>query len=60
MSGGRAASYRWQPHWRFQEGLEAAVQWYAQNEDWWRPIKSGARHQQYYEQNYADRSTFAR
>jgi dTDP-glucose 4,6-dehydratase len=50
----------WQPRWRFEEGLEATVQWYAQNEAWWRPIKSGARHQQYYEQNYADRSTFAR
>jgi len=50
----------WQPRWRFGDGLQATVAWYVQNEAWWRPIKSGARHQQYYEQNYADRSTFAR
>jgi len=50
----------WQPKWGFGDGLQATVAWYVQNEAWWRPIKSGARHQQYYEQNYADRSTFAR
>src|SRR5712691_3820610 len=50
----------WQPHWRFQEGLESTVQWYAENEAWWRPIKSGTRHKEYYERNYADRSTFTR
>jgi dTDP-glucose 4,6-dehydratase len=50
----------WKPQWHFEEGLEATVNWYAENEAWWRPIKSGARHQQYYEQNYADRSSFAR
>jgi dTDP-glucose 4,6-dehydratase len=50
----------WAPRWRFADGLQATVAWYAQNPDWWRPIKSGARHQQYYEQNYANRSSFAR
>lgn len=50
----------WEPQWRFGDGLQATVAWYAENAEWWRPIKSGARHQQYYEQNYVDRSTFAR
>ena len=36
------------------------VRWYADNEAWWRPIKSGEHHQAYYAQNYADRSAFAR
>src|SRR5207248_6636768 len=43
----------WQPKWRFWDGLEATVRWYADNEAWWRPIKSGEHHQAYYAQNYA-------
>jgi dTDP-glucose 4,6-dehydratase len=50
----------WQPRWRFWNGLEATVNWYSEQPDWWRPIKSGEHHQAYYEQNYADRSSFAR
>ncbi len=50
----------WQAKWRFEQGLAATVQWYAEHPEWWRPLKSGARHQEYYEANYADRSTFAR
>ena len=50
----------WKPRWSFADGLEATVHWYVDNEPWWRPIKSGERHQAYYAQNYADRSSFAR
>jgi dTDP-glucose 4,6-dehydratase len=50
----------WQPEWDFLKGLQATVQWYAEHPEWWRKLKSGARHQEYYERNYADRSTFAR
>jgi dTDP-glucose 4,6-dehydratase len=50
----------WTPRWRFVDGLDDTVRWYAENEAWWRPIKSGERHQMYYAQNYADRSAFAR
>jgi dTDP-glucose 4,6-dehydratase len=50
----------WRPKWRFWDGLQATVTWYAENPTWWRAIKSGAHHQAYYAQNYADRSTFAR
>ncbi|MBV9323628.1 MAG: dTDP-glucose 4,6-dehydratase [Chloroflexi bacterium] len=50
----------WRPRWSFEDGLAATVRWYADNEAWWRPIKSGERHQAYYAQNYADRSAFAR
>jgi dTDP-glucose 4,6-dehydratase len=50
----------WQPRWRFTEGLEATIAWYAKHESWWRPIKAGEHHQAYYTQNYADRSVFAR
>ncbi len=60
VNSGKLLGLGWQPQWRFQEGLESTVRWYAENAEWWRPIKSGARHQQYYEQNYANRSTFVR
>jgi dTDP-glucose 4,6-dehydratase len=50
----------WRPEWPFERGLEATVRWYADNERWWRPIKSGEHHQAYYAQNYGDRSAFAR
>ena len=48
----------WRPAWQFWDGLEATVSWYQEQPEWWRPIKSGARHQEYYEQNYGDRSVF--
>ena len=50
----------WKPRWRFSDGLDNTIQWYAHNEAWWRPIKSGEHHQAYYTQNYADRSVFSR
>jgi dTDP-glucose 4,6-dehydratase len=50
----------WQPKWRFWNGLEATVNWYAEQPAWWRKIKSGEHHQEYYAQNYADRSSFQR
>ncbi len=31
----------WAPKVTFPEGLHATVQWYLNNEAWWRPIKSG-------------------
>jgi len=48
----------WRPRSRFWDGLEATIRWYAEHPEWWRPIKSGERHQAYYEANYGDRSVF--
>ena len=41
----------WEPRVRFAEGLEQTVQWYRNNEDWWRPIRSGE-YREYYESHY--------
>ena len=30
----------WRPWVSFEEGLEATVRWYLDNEDWWRPLRS--------------------
>jgi dTDP-glucose 4,6-dehydratase len=50
----------WKPKWGFWNGLEATVNWYTEQPDWWRAIKSGEHHQAYYAQNYEDRKRFAR
>ena len=44
----------WKPSVPFQEGLKATVNWYQQNESWWRPIKSGE-FKAYYEEQYRRR-----
>jgi dTDP-glucose 4,6-dehydratase len=50
----------WKPKWRFCNGLEQTVMWYASHPEWWRPIKAGEHHQAFYSQNYADRTSFER
>lgn len=45
----------WEPQYPFAQSLELTVRWYVENEWWWRPIKSGARYREYYEQQYAAR-----
>ena len=30
----------WRPRVSFEEGIEATVRWYLDNEDWWRPLRS--------------------
>ena len=44
----------WQPTVPFDQGLKATVEWYRQNEPWWRPIKSGE-FRTYYQAMYAKR-----
>ena len=44
----------WGPEHTFEAGLEATVQWYRENRDWWEPLKSGE-YRAYYEQQYAER-----
>ncbi len=44
----------WQPTVPFDQGLKATVDWYRQNESWWRTIKSGE-FKQYYEEQYRRR-----
>lgn len=44
----------WSPKYQFEEGIEKTIQWYTENEDWWRKVMSGE-YQKYYEANYADK-----
>ena len=44
----------WAPAHRFEDGLQATVDWYRDNRAWWEPIKSGA-YREYYDQQYGHR-----
>jgi len=44
----------WEPQIDIEAGLSAAIEWYRQHQEWWRPIKSGA-YKRFYQQQYAER-----
>ncbi|MDL2237027.1 dTDP-glucose 4,6-dehydratase [Christensenellaceae bacterium OttesenSCG-928-K19] len=44
----------WQPTTTFDEGIRRTVEWYLDNESWWKSIISGD-YQNYYERMYAER-----
>lgn len=43
----------WEPKYNFDEAMKETIEWYMENEDWWRPIKSGE-FKEYYEEKYKD------
>ena len=45
----------WQPSHDFEVNMAATVKWYREHEAWWRPLKSDAEYQQYYQRNYQER-----
>ena len=46
----------WKPRTAFETGLSATVDWYVQNEWWWRPIKERSEaYRAYYDRQYARR-----
>ncbi|MDO8513876.1 MAG: dTDP-glucose 4,6-dehydratase [bacterium] len=44
----------WEPEHDFEDWLEKTVQWYRDNEDWWKRVKSGE-YQDYYKKQYSNR-----
>lgn len=42
----------WAPKYQFPEGIEKTIQWYRDNEQWWREVMSGE-YLKYYEKNYS-------
>jgi dTDP-glucose 4,6-dehydratase len=47
----RITALGWEPKTDFAAGLEKTVRWYQQNQDWWRPLKSGE-YWEFYKRNY--------
>ncbi len=45
----------WEPQISFAQGLEETVQWYLNNQAWWRPLKSGE-YLDYYRRQYQERA----
>lgn len=45
----------WEPQYSFDEWLEKTVEWYKNNEAWWKNIKSGE-YKDYYKKQYEERS----
>lgn len=41
----------WEPKVSFEEGLQKTIEWYKNNESWWKNIKSGE-YQEYYNKQY--------
>ena len=44
----------WLPETRFADGIRKTIQWYLDNENWWKPIISGE-YRNYYEKMYGSR-----
>lgn len=42
----------WQPQHSFDEWLEKTIEWYKNNQEWWKRVKSG-QYQEYYKKQYA-------
>jgi len=48
------AELGWKPAYRFENGIEATIKWYVDNESWWRKVMSGE-YMKYYEKNYSSK-----
>jgi len=44
----------WNPRYHFESGIKATIEWYLENQDWWKRIQSGA-YKEYYAKQYGDR-----
>ncbi|MGD2179274.1 MAG: dTDP-glucose 4,6-dehydratase [Anaerolineae bacterium] len=51
----RIRALGWEPAHSCEEAIEKTVRWYADNEWWWRPLKSGEHYQEYYRRQYEGR-----
>ncbi len=50
----KAHALGWKPRVQFEAGLRETIEWYRDNESWWRPLKNGD-FKQYYARQYAHR-----
>jgi dTDP-glucose 4,6-dehydratase len=51
LASERLRGLGWEPRVSFHEGLPRTIDWYRENEAWWRPIRSGE-YRDYYERQY--------
>jgi len=48
------AELGWRPEYSFDEGLKQTIDWYRENEEWWRRVRSGE-YQKYYNEWYGEK-----
>jgi dTDP-glucose 4,6-dehydratase len=57
LDSSKIGALGWRPEIAFEDGLLDTVEWYRQNEWWWRPIKEhDERYRSYYQAQYGDRA----
>lgn len=44
----------WKPKYDFEKGIDKTINWYIENENWWKKVMSGE-YLKYYEENYGDK-----
>lgn len=54
LDASKARALGWVPRRDFEEGLSTTVRWYAENPEWWRPLRS-TDFEAYYRRQYASR-----
>jgi dTDP-glucose 4,6-dehydratase len=54
MDSSKTEQLGWKPEFGFKDALSLTVNWYKDNERWWRRVKSGA-FREYYETHYSDK-----
>ena len=45
----------WEPQQSFEQAMTQTIEWYRDNQNWWRTIRDGDDYQDYYRRNYANR-----
>jgi dTDP-glucose 4,6-dehydratase len=48
------AELGWKPQYTFEKGIVETIQWYIDNQEWWKNIKSGE-YMNYYQKQYGDK-----
>ncbi|MQA73082.1 MAG: dTDP-glucose 4,6-dehydratase [Solirubrobacterales bacterium] len=51
LSAAKTEGLGWEAAVRFEDGIERTVEWYRENEWWWKPIRGGE-YREYYERQY--------
>lgn len=55
LNSAKVQALGWKPAVDVEASMQRTIQWYVDNEDWWRAIKAGQDYQTYYERQYGER-----
>ena len=55
LDSSKVQALGWKPKSDFRVAMECTVDWYVENETWWREIKERQDYKDYYQRNYGNR-----